>query len=277
MMLLSFSLLLPSLLLLLNSPIHSFRTPSLSPRQNNQYRSKITQTMKSSTSQTLENGLESSKSLSFLTFIGASAKNTVSSIAMVVVLLSSSWSPLFFIIMGVFNAILSKVLKNIIKQPRPLSSAKPGYGMPSSHAQSLFYFSTVLSLTFFRSALSSKSLAIVSVFSSMMIYIYAILASSWRVVKNLHSVQQTIVGCVIGLITGILAFYLETHSLLSESIYIKHNFILYKMNCLNFASNWIKDHLSTISVPILLRAFILLAGGLVLYSKEIKKVIKKDT
>jgi membrane-associated phospholipid phosphatase len=82
--------------------------------------------------------------------VGESAKFIVSGIAGILVLLSSTWSPIYYIIIAVFNAILSKVIKKILKHPRPSGAPKGGYGMPSSHAQSLFYFFTVLSIVFYR-------------------------------------------------------------------------------------------------------------------------------
>jgi membrane-associated phospholipid phosphatase len=42
------------------------------------------------------------------------------------------------------NAVLSKILKKLIREPRPAGSPKKDHGMPSSHAQSIYYFATVL-------------------------------------------------------------------------------------------------------------------------------------
>ena len=47
---------------------------------------------------------------------------------------------------SLLNAALGKVLKLFLSQPRPDGSRRPSYGMPSSHANSLFFFATFLSL-----------------------------------------------------------------------------------------------------------------------------------
>ena len=96
-----------------------------------------------------------------INFIGESAKIIVSSTAGIILLSqSTSWKPLYYITGAVINAICSKLLKNIFKMPRPNESNKDGYGMPSSHAQSLFYFLSILSALLLQdvsSLLSSSS------------------------------------------------------------------------------------------------------------------------
>ena len=47
---------------------------------------------------------------------------------------------------AVLNALLSKVLKRLLKSPRPSGAPLADPGMPSSHAQSLFYLATYVSL-----------------------------------------------------------------------------------------------------------------------------------
>ena len=47
---------------------------------------------------------------------------------------------------AVLNALLSKVLKRLLKSPRPSGAPLADPGMPSSHAQSLFYLGTYLTL-----------------------------------------------------------------------------------------------------------------------------------
>lgn len=46
----------------------------------------------------------------------------------------------FWAAMGsVSNFILSITLKHIVKQERPVTEVSSGHGMPSSHAQSIFF------------------------------------------------------------------------------------------------------------------------------------------
>ncbi len=77
-------------------------------------------------------------------WVGQSAKYLVLGIAVLTVLFIESPLPVYYVVGGVCNAFLSKLLKITIKQPRPLGSLKGGYGMPSSHSQSIFYFTAIL-------------------------------------------------------------------------------------------------------------------------------------
>ena len=47
---------------------------------------------------------------------------------------------------AVLNALLSKILKRLLRRPRPTGAPLADPGMPSSHAQSLFFFAAYLSL-----------------------------------------------------------------------------------------------------------------------------------
>ncbi len=76
--------------------------------------------------------------------IGMSAKYFVVAVVCLFIWKSDSILPIYYTMAGVGNSILSKILKTIIKQPRPKHSPKGGNGMPSSHAQSISYFATVL-------------------------------------------------------------------------------------------------------------------------------------
>lgn len=78
--------------------------------------------------------------------IGITAKYVVSITSVVFIMTSNSIIPTYYILCGVMNSITSKALKSIIRQPRPKESKKPGYGMPSSHAQSISFFTCVLCL-----------------------------------------------------------------------------------------------------------------------------------
>ena len=136
----------------------------------------------------------SSKKLGVFNALGVSSKFFVSSLAAIVLLLTDSWAPLFYIISAVGNGVLSKVIKKSLKQPRPLQSDKGGYGMPSSHAQSFFFFLTVLMVNHQRIFLNGY-LAFITCFS---LAVYAVVASSWRVTTRLHTTAQTVVGGVLG-------------------------------------------------------------------------------
>jgi membrane-associated phospholipid phosphatase len=104
--------------------------------------------------------------------IGKSAKYIVSLIAAFFIIFNESWIPMYYILCGVVNSTLSKILKHIFKQPRPIKSVKKGYGLPSSHAQSIFYFATIVSISSFRYFTNS----ILSIFISAFIWIYSYLA-----------------------------------------------------------------------------------------------------
>lgn len=81
-----------------------------------------------------------------LYLVGKNAKPAVSGTAGMFVLLADGWGPLYIIICALLNAALSKIIKKILRLPRPDASPKGGYGMPSSHAQTLFFFFTYLTL-----------------------------------------------------------------------------------------------------------------------------------
>jgi membrane-associated phospholipid phosphatase len=121
--------------------------------------------------------------------VGRSAKVCVSAAAIYTLLTSATWRPAYIIGGGLLNGALSKVLKRSIRQSRPTGSTKKGYGMPSSHAQSLFYFATVLAIM--------DEPVLTPVMKTCAI-IYAVVASSWRVTSGLHSSAQTAVGAILG-------------------------------------------------------------------------------
>ncbi|KAL5168593.1 Lipid phosphate phosphatase epsilon 2, chloroplastic [Glycine soja] len=104
---------------------------------------------------------------------------------------------------SVLNAMLSVLLKRILNQERP-STLKSDPGMPSSHAQSIFFtvFFVILSgvewlgLNGFTIAISASVLTFGSFFSYL------------RVSQQLHTVSQVVVGAAIGSIFSILWYWL---------------------------------------------------------------------
>lgn len=109
---------------------------------------------------------------------------------------------------------LNFLLKRLIKEERPKEMFGNGYGMPSSHAQFVTYFSLSLSLFLLlrhhsppggggvgieiRVALSGLALA------------GAALVSWSRVYLNYHTPRQVLVGCVAGLVSALLWFTATT-------------------------------------------------------------------
>lgn len=133
----------------------------------------------------------------FFNAVGISSKFFVSGIATIVLYLTDSWIPLYYIFASVINGVISKVLKMIVRQPRPIKSGKEGYGMPSSHTQAFFFFFTVVALNSFRFLRYELSVAL-----SLSILCYSCMASYWRVVANVHTFSQTLVGAVVGVAFG---------------------------------------------------------------------------
>lgn len=148
----------------------------------------------------------SSQRLGVFNALGVSSKFLVSSLAATVLLLTDSWAPLFYIIAAVTNGVLSKVIKNSLKQPRPLQSDKGGYGMPSSHAQSFFFFLMVLVVNH-RRIFPNGYIALVTCST---LAVYAVVASSWRVTTQLHTTAQTVVGGALGTLVAVGASRIES-------------------------------------------------------------------
>lgn len=119
------------------------------------------------------------------------------------------------------NAVLSKVLKRIINQRRPPGAPELDPGMPSSHAQSLFFLASYLSiaaythhahlpalfpilLSFFID-FSTSSLAHLAAFSLLT---FAAAGSVGRVVRGFHTFPQVHVGALVGSLSAVGSFSL---------------------------------------------------------------------
>lgn len=102
------------------------------------------------------------------------------------------WLPVYVVSGGVLNGVLSKAIKRVVRQPRPAGSRRPGNGMPSSHAQTLFFLSTTLVL------LAADRRTAVPPLVPIASLGYSVVAVAHRVSEQLHSVAQTVVGAVLG-------------------------------------------------------------------------------
>jgi len=110
---------------------------------------------------------------------------------------------LLFIIGIFFNSQFNSVLKSIIKEPRPSNVSKyegaQQYGMPSGHAQSVFF-----SLTFLYLVKNSYWLLLVMLFFSALT-----LYQRWNTKE--HTPKQLLVGSAVGLVSGYAWFKLSKY------------------------------------------------------------------
>ena len=116
-----------------------------------------------------------------------------------------------FSLLGLFITVLvNVVLKHSIQELRPPhvdrdphdTLIQSEFGMPSNHAQFAFHFAAFYSMLFlFRSwSLSFKY----RLTYSAMLFAFASLTSYSRVYLHYHTFNQVIVGCIVGVGTGML-------------------------------------------------------------------------
>lgn len=106
---------------------------------------------------------------------------------------------------------LNFALKRLIKEERPKEMYGKGYGMPSSHAQFVAYFSVSLTLFLLlrhapppKSTKSHTPLSLpVRIALSMLALGNAALVAWSRTYLKYHTPKQVLIGCVAGAVSGI--------------------------------------------------------------------------
>ena len=140
-----------------------------------------------------------------------------------VYLLRNSQNGLYYYIIGsILNTILNVVLKGIFQQPRPIYDKDlfkvalnynkkhqfmiPSniYGMPSGHAQSVFYSTIFIYLMFKNSNITIFYLLI------------SLITLFQRIEELWHTVFQVIIGSLIGLIFGYFIFYMYQQKMMGS-------------------------------------------------------------
>jgi dolichyldiphosphatase len=112
--------------------------------------------------------------------------------------------------------LVNKGLKKAFREPRPSTSTREDFGMPSNHSQFVFFFTTFLILyiiyrvKFVHNIWKWVLFAVISA--------GALACSYARVEFGHHTVAQVFVGAVVGLATGGLWFSFE-HNILRPYIY----------------------------------------------------------
>ncbi|KAL8788992.1 MAG: hypothetical protein Q9213_001401 [Squamulea squamosa] len=111
---------------------------------------------------------------------------------------------------------LNFLLKRMIRGERPPRIKAKGYGMPSSHAQFLAFFSVYLSLflLFRHSPHPSNTHTPTTVNERLLLAawscIFAATVCASRVYLQYHTVNQVLVGCFVGALTAIAWFGVTT-------------------------------------------------------------------
>ncbi|OEU16936.1 hypothetical protein FRACYDRAFT_208572 [Fragilariopsis cylindrus CCMP1102] len=120
-----------------------------------------------------------------------------------------------FFLGSILNAIFGKMLKRILKHDRPTTTtttmaiqqkqpSRPSdNGMPSSHAMSLGFIFTFVALL-----IPNMTLPLLT---------YAVISLIYRIRVSLHSLDQIIVGSILGIFDGSIWWYLCQKSTTSSS------------------------------------------------------------
>jgi len=108
---------------------------------------------------------------------------------------------LFYVIGYLANELLNRVLKPILKDPRPVPlSPTDKYGMPSGHAQLAAF-----SLVFMTLVLQEKHYGW-SIF--LLLSLLTLATMTQRVITKAHSLEQVIVGGLLGGVLGYIFYVL---------------------------------------------------------------------
>ncbi|CAN6246425.1 unnamed protein product [Urochloa humidicola] len=107
---------------------------------------------------------------------------------------------IIWVLLGsVANSLLSVVLKKVLNHERP-SALRSDPGMPSSHAQSIFYAATILILSLYY-WIGTNYLTVILWPATLSVATYL----SWlRVSQHLHTLNQVMVGAAVGSVFGSL-------------------------------------------------------------------------
>ncbi|PIA26918.1 hypothetical protein AQUCO_08500009v1 [Aquilegia coerulea] len=101
------------------------------------------------------------------------------------------------------NSWLSIILKHIINHDRPASTLRSDPGMPSSHAQSIFFVVAF----FIQSLVSSLVLNKTTVFVGVLALASGSYLSWLRISQNLHTISQVFAGAIVGATFSTLWFH----------------------------------------------------------------------
>ncbi|KAI7868743.1 hypothetical protein BDF14DRAFT_1790410 [Spinellus fusiger] len=118
------------------------------------------------------------------------------------ILYTRSLHTLYFTCGTFVTAATAKVLKNVLRHPRPthtLAQRKKSYGMPSSHSQSIAYCAVYVHFGFI-DAYISNTVTLCALVS--MCYGIALTVFWSRISLKHHTLSQVLVGAIVGAFMG---------------------------------------------------------------------------
>lgn len=143
----------------------------------------------------------------FILFLGENSPYLLFLIS-IFILIDKSYLIVYYLFGYMINLIINNILKNIIKEKRPTKEYEKNfnqrikmlnadkYGMPSGHAQSIFY-----SLIFIYQSFNN-------IYLSLFYLLLCFITLYQRIEMGYHSLQQVIVGAIVGSIVGYLSYKL---------------------------------------------------------------------
>ncbi|KAA0036211.1 lipid phosphate phosphatase epsilon 1 [Cucumis melo var. makuwa] len=173
------------------------------------------------------------------------SKWLVAALFAAVILLRHDAEALWTAMGSVINAVLSIVLKRILNQERPIATLRPDPGMPSSHAQSIFFTVVFVAL----SAVEWLGVNAVSLSICGFSFIFGSYFSWLRVSQKLHTISQVLVGSVLGGFFSILWYLLwkaVVNEAFSDNLWVQVVVVLGASGfCIGFViyvfNNWFRD------------------------------------
>ena len=201
--------------------------------------------------------------------IGSSTTMFVSGTFFIVLAYKRNTQMISFFIGAIMNGILSKILKKLIQQTRPVElyqtsststtttgttddiSNKPtDHGMPSSHAMSLGFIATFI-------VCNVMSLQIP-------LLLYTIISLYYRVQVKLHTYQQVVVGTILGSTNGFLWYRLCTGN------------NPFNIHIMNLVKQYLFDNKEQLPIPYLIVPLLVGAATIGSFKRRISVLLRKN-
>ncbi|KAJ0989065.1 hypothetical protein J5N97_007421 [Dioscorea zingiberensis] len=181
----------------------------------------------------------------FDSFLNRMSKWMVTALFGLVILWKHDAEVLWVVMGSILNSLLSVTLKLVLNHQRPVSSLRSDPGMPSSHAQSIFYIA-VLGII---SLLQWKGINFFTVSIAAFILACSSYLTWLRVSQRLHTVSQVLVGAILGstcAITWLWLWHAFVHRAFISYIWVRILVVLGSVSlCVSFLfyviRHWLAD------------------------------------